>query len=92
MILDEASSRLDPATETLMEQAIDRLFTGRSGVIIAHRLRTLDRADEILFLENGRASSKTARGEAWQPILALASTASCRPAWRRYWYDAQFRG
>ena len=53
VILDEASSRLDPATETLMEQAIDRLFAGRSGVIIAHRLRTLDRADDILFLENG---------------------------------------
>jgi len=56
VILDEASSRLDPATETLMERAIDCLFTGRSGVIIAHRLRTLQRADLILILENGRVT------------------------------------
>jgi ATP-binding cassette subfamily B protein len=55
VVLDEASSRLDPATETMMERAIDRLFAGRTGVIIAHRLRTVQRADEILILENGRA-------------------------------------
>ncbi len=54
LILDEASSRLDPATETRMERAIDRLFAGRTGVVIAHRLKTLDRADDILILENGR--------------------------------------
>ena len=53
VILDEASSRLDPATETLMERAVDRLFTGRTGVIIAHRLNTLTRADDILILEDG---------------------------------------
>lgn len=54
VVLDEASSRLDPATETRMERAIDRLFHGRTGVIIAHRLRTVQRADAILILEGGR--------------------------------------
>ena len=53
VILDEASSRLDPATETLMERAVDRLFAGRTGVVIAHRLKTVQRADDILILENG---------------------------------------
>ena len=53
VILDEASSRLDPATETLMEQAVDRLFAQRTGVVIAHRLKTVQRADDILILENG---------------------------------------
>ena len=53
VILDEASSRLDPATETLMERAVDRLFTERTGVVIAHRLKTVQRADDILILENG---------------------------------------
>ena len=56
VILDEASSRLDPATETLVERAIDRLFAGRTGVIIAHRLATLERADDILILEDGRVA------------------------------------
>jgi ATP-binding cassette subfamily B protein/ATP-binding cassette subfamily C protein len=54
VILDEASSRLDPATEHLLERAIDRLLAGRTGIIIAHRLRTVQRADEILILEEGR--------------------------------------
>ncbi len=54
VILDEASSRLDPLTERLMERAIDRLFRGRSGVIIAHRLETVRRADTIMILEDGR--------------------------------------
>jgi ATP-binding cassette subfamily B protein len=53
IILDEASSRLDPATEQLLERAIDRLLHGRTGIIIAHRLRTVQRADDILILENG---------------------------------------
>jgi ABC-type multidrug transport system fused ATPase/permease subunit len=53
VILDEASSRLDPATETLMERAVDRLFAERTGIVIAHRLKTVQRADDILILENG---------------------------------------
>jgi ABC-type multidrug transport system fused ATPase/permease subunit len=54
VILDEASARLDPATEALIEQAIDRLLSNRTGIIIAHRLQTVLRADRILILEDGR--------------------------------------
>lgn len=54
VILDEASSRLDPATERLLEQAVTKVLAGRTGIIIAHRLATVHRADEILILEQGR--------------------------------------
>jgi ATP-binding cassette subfamily B protein len=54
VILDEASSRLDPATEQLIERAVEKLLRGRTGIIIAHRLHTVGRADEILILEEGR--------------------------------------
>jgi ATP-binding cassette, subfamily B, bacterial len=54
VIMDEASSRLDPATEFLIERAIDNLLTDRSAIIVAHRLATVQRADDILILENGR--------------------------------------
>ena len=54
VILDEASSRLDPATESLLDRAIDRLLAGRTAVIIAHRLATVERADEVMVLEQGR--------------------------------------
>lgn len=54
VILDEASSRLDPATEQKMEEAILKLLEGRTCIIIAHRLTTVQRADDILILEDGR--------------------------------------
>jgi ATP-binding cassette, subfamily B, bacterial len=54
VILDEASSRLDPATERLVHTALGRLLNGRTGIIVAHRLDTLAFADDILVLEEGR--------------------------------------
>jgi ATP-binding cassette, subfamily B, bacterial len=53
VILDEASSRLDPATERLVERAVARLMRGRTGVIIAHRLATVERAATIMILDRG---------------------------------------
>lgn len=53
VILDEASSRLDPVTEQLVEKAIGKLLANRTCIIIAHRLGTVQRADEILILDNG---------------------------------------
>ncbi len=55
VILDEASSRLDPATERRIERAVDRLLQDRTAVVIAHRLATIHRADDIMILEGGRA-------------------------------------
>jgi len=54
VVLDEASSRLDPHTEALLEHAVDRLLAGRTGIVIAHRLATIERADEVLVLDGGR--------------------------------------
>ena len=54
VILDEASSRLDPATDRLVHAALGRLLTGRTGIIVAHRLATLAYADDILVLEDGQ--------------------------------------
>mgnify|MGYP001825584171 FL=1 len=53
VILDEASSRLDPATERLIEIAVNRLLKDRTAIIIAHRLGTVQRADEIMILDDG---------------------------------------
>jgi ABC-type multidrug transport system fused ATPase/permease subunit len=63
VVLDEASSRLDPGTEQLLERAIDRLLAGRTGIIIAHRLRTVGRADDILILDDGRVVEFGPRAE-----------------------------
>jgi len=54
VVLDEASSRLDPATEHLIEKAVDRLIAGRTALVIAHHLKTIGRADKIMILDRGR--------------------------------------
>ena len=54
LILDEATSNIDRPTEVLIEQALDRLLRGRTSIIIAHRLSTVRRADEIVVIERGR--------------------------------------
>jgi len=58
VVLDEASSRLDPATERLLERAVDRLLTDRTAIVIAHRLATVERADRVLILEDGRVAEQ----------------------------------
>jgi ABC-type multidrug transport system fused ATPase/permease subunit len=54
VVLDEASSRLDPATERLVHAALGRLLHGRTGIIVAHRLATIAYADDVLVLEDGQ--------------------------------------
>ncbi len=54
LVLDEATSNIDRPTEVLIERALDRLLKGRTSIIIAHRLSTVRRADEILVVENGQ--------------------------------------
>ncbi|MEO6627172.1 MAG: ATP-binding cassette domain-containing protein, partial [Aquihabitans sp.] len=61
VILDEASSRLDPATEARLADATDRLLEGRTVLIIAHRLATLDRVDSICVIDHGRVVEHGAR-------------------------------
>ncbi|MBN1296930.1 ABC transporter ATP-binding protein [bacterium] len=54
LILDEATSSLDSQSESLIQQALDRLIENRTTIIIAHRLSTIRKADRILAMENGR--------------------------------------
>ena len=61
VILDEASSRLDPVTERAIERAIDVLLADRTAIVIAHRLATVERCDEILILEDGRVAEHGSR-------------------------------
>jgi len=54
VVLDEASSRLDPLSERLAEGAIERLLAGRTALVIAHRLATLRHVDDVLIVEEGQ--------------------------------------
>jgi ATP-binding cassette, subfamily B, bacterial len=54
LILDEATSSLDPAAELLVEQAMEQLTGGRTVIVVAHRLTTAERADRVALVEGGR--------------------------------------
>ncbi len=54
LVLDEATSAVDPALEVRLRRAIDRLTTGRTSITVAHRLSTAEAADEVLVFDRGR--------------------------------------
>ena len=79
LILDEATSNIDRPSEVLIERAFDTLLRGRTSIIIAHRLATVRRADEILVLERGRITQRGTYDELMAvegPFRRLATTLS----------------
>ncbi|MDA8368282.1 MAG: ABC transporter ATP-binding protein [Nocardiopsaceae bacterium] len=54
VLLDEVTSALDPVNETAVHEGVERLMAGRTVVMVAHRLRTVRRADRVVFLDGGR--------------------------------------
>jgi ATP-binding cassette, subfamily B, bacterial len=56
LVLDEATSNLDPGTEMLIEAALERLMVGRSVIVVAHRLSTVQRADKIAVVADAQIS------------------------------------
>ena len=77
LVLDEATSNIDRPTEVLIGQALDRLLKGRTSIIIAHRLSTVRRADEILVVENGQVIQRGSERELLSvdgPFRRLAHT------------------
>ena len=79
VVLDEATARIDPATEALLDDALTALMHGRTTVVIAHRLSTLRHVDDILVLDHGRVAEHGPRtalaadpGSRYHRLLTLA--------------------
>lgn len=62
VVLDEATARMDPVTEARVVRAADRLISGRTGILVAHRLSTTERAERVAVLESGRIVQQGSRG------------------------------
>lgn len=63
LILDEATSALDSESERLVQSALERLMVGRTAIVIAHRLSTVERADRVVVLEGGRIAEQGTQAE-----------------------------
>ena len=94
VVLDEASSRLDPATERLLERAISRLLAGRTGVVIAHRLETVDRVgpDPDPRGRCGRGDRGPGRAGGRSRLALLAMLLMRAGRWRRRCVDEAVQG
>ncbi|CAM5572346.1 ABC transporter ATP-binding protein [Streptomyces coeruleorubidus] len=87
VLLDEVTSALDPVNEAAVHEGIERLMAGRTVVIVAHRMRTVQRADHVVFLDGGRIVEKGTHDELlrrggryadlWNAGTAVGSP--CRP-------------
>ncbi|MBM7804745.1 putative ABC transport system ATP-binding protein [Geodermatophilus bullaregiensis] len=80
LMLDEATSAVDPATEQRLTHALDRLTDGRTTVTIAHRLSTAERADEVLVVDAGRVVQ---RGTHAELVGVVGPYARLHASWRR---------
>jgi ABC-type multidrug transport system fused ATPase/permease subunit len=63
VVLDEATARMDPVTEARVVAAADRLLAGRTGILVAHRLSTIERAEAVAVLDHGRLIEHGPRDE-----------------------------
>ena len=54
LILDEATASIDTETEQLIQEALEHLMQGRTSILIAHRLQTIETADRVLVLKDGK--------------------------------------
>jgi ATP-binding cassette, subfamily B, bacterial len=80
LVLDEATSAVDPATERRLTRALETLTTGRTTLTIAHRLSTAERADEVLVVDAG---SVVQRGTHDELVDAVGPYARLHASWRR---------
>jgi ATP-binding cassette subfamily B protein len=63
LVLDEATSSVDPESEALIQEAMNRLLAGRTSLVIAHRLSTIQGADRILVVHRGRIREEGRHGD-----------------------------
>jgi ATP-binding cassette subfamily C protein CydCD len=63
LVLDEATSNIDPASERAIQKALEKLLVGRTTLVIAHRLSTIRAADRILVLEAGKVVEQGTHNE-----------------------------
>jgi ABC-type multidrug transport system fused ATPase/permease subunit len=83
LIMDESTSSLDPESERLIGDALERLMRGRTVLVVAHRLNTLYRADRIAVLEAGRLVETGTQAELLErdgPFARLVNTYGKTPA------------
>ena len=63
LLLDEATSALDSTSENLVQEALEKMMVGRSCVVVAHRLSTIQKSDSIAVIKNGKVAEQGSHSE-----------------------------
>jgi ATP-binding cassette, subfamily B, bacterial IrtB/YbtQ len=88
VLLDEVTSALDPVNEAAVHEGIERLMAGRTVVMVAHRMRTVRRADRVVFLDGGRIVEEGShdellrRGGRYADFWSISLTPAAPLVWR----------
>ena len=78
LILDEATASVDPETERVIEQGIGELMAGRTSIVIAHRLSTVQRASRIVVIDAGKIAEMGRHDELWPWAASTRGCTGCR--------------
>ena len=82
MILDEATANIDTETELLIQDSLEKMRTVGTMLIVAHRLSTIQHADNIIVLSHGKFWSRAPTSSCWPGMAATTSCTPCNTTWR----------
>lgn len=77
LVLDEATANIDTETETLITQALARLMDGRTTIMVAHRLSTIQHADKIIVMHHGEIKESGTHQELWRRMGCIRNCMNC---------------
>ena len=83
LVMDEATANIDTETELLIQEALEKLMQGRTTIMVAHRLSTIQHADCIMVMHKGKSGNRAPIRNCWPRMVSIRSCMNFRFTMRR---------